>query len=497
MPARRPPSLRRLLLTHEFAFLVLVLITGALATSWAVIWQQSSSESVRLNLLAHTAQEIRTLLFRQIQEVSMAGLREDPETRALNRRYSRTMRELFNELRRNSANRGEDYAVQNLQTAFSHLQADLRKSLDDPFELNRLVRAKLLDPAFQQRFVADFETAYESLNGLVDRQLDQQSVRLERWLEIAPYALTVPLLAGIVLLVFSRRSLTLGFVRPMRAIIAGTRRMSAGHLDEPLAEQGVEELRELARSINQMAADLESSRDALVEQQRRAALGALVPVVAHNVRNPLAAIRATAQLLDGDENPEDVRETRQAIIETVDRLGRWVTALVSYLHPLEPQTRSLPAAALLDATAALMATRLEALGVRLERGPWDAGAEIDADPELMEQALYGLVTNAVEASPRGATVTLSVERDAAAVRLQIADEAGGLPFRPEPSELTPGPSTKRFGTGLGIPIAFKICNAHGFRIEFDVQEGEGTRVIITAPPAGTNAHAPSATEDAA
>lgn len=484
MPAPRPPSLRRLLLTHEFAFLVLVLITGALATSWALIWQQTSSESLRLNLLAHTAQEIRSLLFRQIQDVSMAGLREDPDTQALNRRYSKTMRELFNELRRNSAHRAEDYAVQNLQTAFSHLQADLRKTLDDPFELNRLVRSKLLDPAFERRYVADFETAYESLTGLIDQQLERQADRVTRWLDVAPWALTLPILAGVVLLVFSRRSLIRGFVRPMRAILDGTRRMSAGHLEAPLAEEGVEELRELARGINQMAADLEASRDALVDEQRQSALGALVPVVAHNVRNPLAAIRATAQLLDGSDSEAEVRETRTAIIDTVDRLGRWITALVSYLHPLKPHPRRVVATALFDAAAGLLSTRAEELGVRIERGTWDGEVAIDADPELMEQVLYGLATNAVEASPSGAVVCLEVERVRDEVCLRIRDVAGGLPFRPEPSELTPGPTTKRFGTGLGIPIAFKICKAHGFRIEFDVAEGVGTTVTVTAAAAG-------------
>jgi len=49
--------------------------------------------------------------------------------------------------------------------------------------------------------------------------------------------------------------------------------------------------------------------------------------------------------------------------------------------------------------------------------------------------------------------------------------------------LTPGPSTKRFGTGLGIPIAFKICSTHGFKLEFLIEEGEGTDVEITAPSA--------------
>lgn len=480
MSAVRPPSLRRLLLTHDLVFLALVVITGALAGTWAYLWQQSSAESIRLNRLSHTAQEIRSLAFKQMRDVSLAALREDPQATELNSTYVRTIQELFNALRRSSGNRGEDYAVQAMQTAFSLLQASLREALSDPQALNRLVRAKVLDPAFEQRFVGDFEQAFENFDGLLNQHLAAQAQAVRRRNQIAPYVLIVPIVGGIALLVFTRRSLTRGFVQPMRSIMDGTRAISAGHLSHVLPEDGVEEARELARGINGMAADLERSRSAVLEAERQAALGALVPVVAHNIRNPLAAIRANAQLLDGSESPEELREIRQGIIDTVDRLGRWVTALVSYLHPLHPQRRAVRAAAMFDAALDLLKPRLDQLGVRCARGNWDADVELEADSDLLEQALYGLLANAVEATPAGGIVTLAVERDGPMVRLLISDRAGGIPFTPEPSGLTPGPTTKRFGTGLGIPVAFKICNTLGYTLHFDVTPGQGTDTVIMA-----------------
>ena len=56
-----------------------------------------------------------------------------------------------------------------------------------------------------------------------------------------------------------------------------------------------------------------------------------------------------------------------------------------------------------------------------------------------------------------------------------------IPFDPKPNNLAPGPTTKRFGTGLGIPIAYKICQQHGWKLEFEINKGEGTTAIITAP----------------
>ena len=108
MPTPPIRSLRRLLLTHEFVFVLLVVITGGVGGTWGWQWQRWSAESIRLNQLAHTAQEIRSRLFKQIQEVAAAGLRGEDNVRALHAEHQRAIQELFNELRRQSAARAED-----------------------------------------------------------------------------------------------------------------------------------------------------------------------------------------------------------------------------------------------------------------------------------------------------------------------------------------------------------------------------------------------------
>lgn len=479
----RPRSLRRLLLAHDIAFLLLLVITGALAALWGTLWQQSSLEAMRLRGMSHTGEEIRAMVYRQMHEVTAAALRADPQVRELDSRHARAVQEAFNVLRRASDSRAEDYAVQNLQTAFSLLRANLRETLGDTYALNRLVRAKLLDPDFERRFVADFETAYAAFTGLMASQAEAQEQRVQRRLALAPWALSLPIALGVGLVLRSRRALSREFVRPMRAVLARLRAIAGGAREAAPPTVGATEVRELAQGIERMAAELAASQRALVEHEREAALGGLIPVVAHNVRNPLAAIRANAQLLDGGETAAELAESRAAIIDTCDRLGRWVTALVSYLHPLTPRLTVFRAVEPLDAVAGLLAPRIAEQGLELRREPWHTDVMLEADRDLLEQALYGLVNNAVEASPRGARLTLGVEADDGELRLSIVDEAGGLPFQPEPSELKPGPSTKRFGTGLGIPIAFKICKAHGFDLSFDITPGSGTRVVLRAPRA--------------
>jgi C4-dicarboxylate-specific signal transduction histidine kinase len=67
------------------------------------------------------------------------------------------------------------------------------------------------------------------------------------------------------------------------------------------------------------------------------------------------------------------------------------------------------------------------------------------------------------------------------IQLRILDRGAGMPFSPSPGDLSPGPSTKRFGTGLGIPFAFKVLDALGGSIDFSERDGGGTSVNLTLP----------------
>lgn len=481
MTLRPPNSLRRLLLTHELAFVVLVMVAGALGGVWAFFWQQTSAESIRLNGLAHVAQEIRSDLYRQINEVALARMRDDPAAEDVYAQYTKSIKTRFNNLRQRSESRAEAYAIQALQQAYSTIQVDMNEISDHPNMLNRIVRSKLLDPSFEEALVGDFESAFRSLRGLINQQLDAQAVKIKRWTRFAPYAIPIPIVIATILLLVSRASLIRGFVRPVQSVVAAIRRIGSEGLSIAADNDAVAEVGEIVRGITEMGAELERSRDALIDSERQAALGGLVPVVAHNIRNPLASIRASAQLLDYERGPREIEESKSAIIQTVDRLERWVSSLVSYLHPLKPQTQMVNATSLVDAPLSLLSARIKEKSIRIARQPWNEDAQVDVDADLIEQAFYAVISNAIDASSHEAKIVLSVFASPTQVVFGVEDWGGGMPFTPEPTGLEPGPTTKRMGTGLGIPVAFKVCKAHGWEIDYDIVEGKGTKVIITAP----------------
>ncbi|HEX2201041.1 MAG TPA: ATP-binding protein [Gammaproteobacteria bacterium] len=474
-------SLKSLLLTYELAFLFLVMVTSGLSGIWAYRWQQISVESVRLTGLLATAQRIRSDLFRQIKEVTLARLMEEPQALDLYAEYSRQIDRRFNMLRRRTASREDELAIQAMQRAYRVIQQDMNKIFTNPYLINRVVRLRILDPRYEQELVGEFEQAFQIFEALLAKQQRELEETVERSTQGLLVLLPILIVLAMALLVLSRLSLQRGFVRPMATVMLGARRISEGQLDHKIPVQGTEEMANLAQAINRMAIELARQRDALVESEKQAALGALMPVVAHNIRNPLASIRATAQLLDHADHPEEFREIKQAVVDTVDRLGRWVSALLSYLNPLKPYRITAPISSIVSNALRLLQPKLEAKGIHVVQADCAEEPEVSVDVDLMEQALYGLLLNAVDASPSGGRLTIAVKQGADHYTLSIEDQGPGLPFQPMPGSLSPGPSTKRFGTGLGIPFAFKVCNAHGWKLTFNPGEGGGARVAMDIP----------------
>ncbi|MBI2969627.1 MAG: HAMP domain-containing protein [Gammaproteobacteria bacterium] len=481
MPAPRKRSLKNLLFIHEVAFLFLVAVTGLLSGLYTYFWQRTSTEAVRINNLIYLTEQIRGQLFRQIQDVIRARILEDTRAVQAYRDYSRNINRDFNQLRRNSESRDEDEAIQSLQVAYREIQNDMNKIFEDPYSINLVVRMRILDPRFAEHMVGRFETGYGELKALLSRKNDRLVRTRDRWTRFAPVLIPVIFLVALLIVLRTARVLRTGFVAPMATVKEGAAVISRGKLDHRIPVRGVREVAEIAESINLMARDLSASRDALVQSEKQAALGALIPVVAHNIRNPLASIRATVQVLDEVENKQELQESRAAIIETIDRLGRWVNALVSYLHPLKPDYRSVAASRLVETALAVLKPKLDEKALRVIRENWEADTDLQMDPDLMEQAVSALLANAIEASPPDGTLNIALAREDGRFLISIRDAGPGIPFEPAPGNLEPAPSTKRYGTGLGIPIAFKICRSHGWDLAFKAGSGAGTTVTISAP----------------
>jgi signal transduction histidine kinase len=473
--------LRELAFTYAAGAAALVVLTVAIGSAGLILWQQSSREALRINSLVQATQGMRGALYRQMKEVFDAVFLEDPAAASQYRGHESEIQERLARLEGLAATAEEREAVARLKDAYVAIRAHTEGMLEDWPRHSLQEKRRILDIELEQGSLASYERAFVQLESLLDRQASalQQRLTLLAW--SSPLLLALPVVGAAVLMLWSRRWLKRAIVEPLVSVQRATEQISKGDLEHPVPEVGSAELQRLARSVNQMAADLASSRASLIRAEKESTLASLVPVVAHNIRNPLASIRATAQVINDGSLPAELSEGLKAIIATTDRLEHWTHALLSYLNPLEPQRALCSAGTLVENMAAMLQPHLERKHVRLDLGGFDRGMQLNIDAHLMEQALHGLVLNAVEASPEGGCVRVALTREGSRVALTVEDEGAGMPAAPQPAGLRPGPSTKRFGTGLGIPFAVKVIDMHGGSIRFACGERGGTRVQIGLP----------------
>ncbi|NKC13949.1 MAG: HAMP domain-containing protein [Gammaproteobacteria bacterium] len=483
-----PTSLKGLLLLNEGALFVLLILCGGVGALSTYYWQQSSAQALRLATMGSHAEHIRGDLYRQIEDVVRASLTGHSLAPAEHAEHVRRIDTRFDALSVLVTDPRERLAADFLRTTYDVLQRDMAGVSEDDATV---ARARLLDRAQEQWLLAEFESALTILSLILSNRQEHLQAGLDRWKQLSAGLVIVLLAFALGLAVLSLRQLRRRILLPIEALARGAAEFSHGNLSHRILADGVRDLEQLAQAFNTMAGDLERSQQALVEAEREAVLGALVPVVAHNIRNPLASIRATAQVIDARDDPDELAETRQAILHSVDNLERWLRSLLSYLHPLAPTLEAVPFDSVVAAPVDLARPLFDQRGLRLLYRSAADVAMAAADAGLVEQAIFGLLDNAAEASPRGATVYVEVTvrtGDDGRSRwnvLTIDDEGTSMKIQPQlassGARVRPGATTKSFGTGLGIPFAFKVIQAHGGTLEFTPRLEGGTRVTINIP----------------
>jgi signal transduction histidine kinase len=220
----------------------------------------------------------------------------------------------------------------------------------------------------------------------------------------------------------------------------------------------------------------------MVERERLAAVGEMTASVAHNLRNPLASIRALAQgsLRSGDQ--EQVSPSLRTIMDTVDRADRWLKDLLQGLKPIQLDRKPLEDLSLhLDRIAAAVEGFSSKLNVELKLEISPSLPQLDLDLRRLEQVLLVLLNNAVEASSPGDTVILGASTDNNEIHIEVRDEGSGMTEEIQSKLFTPYFTTKKGGLGLGLSLTQRIIHGHGGQIDVVSSPGQGTTMSIRIP----------------
>jgi signal transduction histidine kinase len=224
----------------------------------------------------------------------------------------------------------------------------------------------------------------------------------------------------------------------------------------------------------------------LAQGERLAALGQLAATVAHEVKNPLSAIKSIAQVMREDERVtgEYARDLELIVGET-DRLSRSVTQLLSFARESPQEIAPARADEVTRAVVELFDAQARAKGVRLDLRAEARDALAGEVVAAVRDALSNLVLNALQATPAGGTVRVELRREGELAAWSVTDEGAGVPSELRRRIWEPFFTTKQRGTGLGLAIVQRrVVEVGGEARLAPAREGEGARFELRVPVAG-------------
>ncbi len=345
------------------------------------------------------------------------------------------------------------------------------------------------------------QPALTQMNREIYRRARESSVRgaygrLEEILAAEGRSLIAIILLALVAGLVGSWLISRSLARPLRRLTRDMAVVGTGKLEHPIDVGSRDEIGELARAFANMTRHLNDSRAQVVQAEKLASIGEMSAAVAHGLRNPLASLRAAAQLVRLHPASPSAAEHLDAILEEVDRLDRRIRDLLSFSRPapFHPMTESLPRLVneILPAVAAPIREHRVELSVDV---PADLPS-IRVDPMQVEQAVLEIVSNALDAMPGGGRLRIaaSATGNGAApdeVVLEVSDTGAGIPEAALASVFEPFFTTRPEGTGLGLAIAKRYVEQNGGRLEIESRQGHGTTVRLRLPVADGH-HPPAA-----
>jgi two-component system sensor histidine kinase PilS (NtrC family) len=220
---------------------------------------------------------------------------------------------------------------------------------------------------------------------------------------------------------------------------------------------------------------LRRAEEELRRADRLAELGALSAELAHEIRNPLAAMRGSAELL-AEGGDAETRRLLGILHRESDRLGALVDDFLAFARPPVPLRRRCALDELVRQTVELLASDPLAVGVQVEVEP--AGLEADVDPDQIRQVLLNILRNALAAAGSGGRVRAYFSSTADVRRIHVWDSAGSIASTDLPHIFEPFFSKTPGGTGLGLSTVHSIVRAHGGQVQVSSSPTQGTEFVV-------------------
>lgn len=296
--------------------------------------------------------------------------------------------------------------------------------------------------------------------------------------------------AGPLLLIISTFFFIKGCTRSLSILTNATRKIKAGKLHYRIKEELKDEFGELALSFNEMAVSLQEQYNKLQETERLAVVGELSAGMAHEIKNPLAGIKVSIEVMSQDLvlDQED-KEVFLQIINEIDRINALLKSLLNYARPPKPESVSFDFHQVLDATIKTAQYSLKSPSGDNEEQQKEIEfvkdfspevPEIVADPGQMQQVFLNLILNSVDAIAKRGTIVIKTRKSSdETIQIAISDSGKGIDSQSLENIFKPFFTTKSHGTGLGLAICKRLIEQHNGGIISVSNNPEGTGVTFT------------------
>ena len=341
-----------------------------------------------------------------------------------------------------------------------------------------------------------YEQAYELCESFIEaneRYVDATMARAGRQIRWVAWAVSSCVLLTIGLGTVLLWLFFYGVVFPVRAMVADAR----GFVGDAVAEEKrlpTDELRAVGIYLRNLMSDvadtrttLERSRSQLKEAERLASVGKLAASVAHEIRNPLTALKMWLFSIQKDAGSDEALDRKFAIVaDEIRRLENIVNNFLEFSRPPELRVAIESIPALLDTTLELIEPRIAHRNISLERQDAPHLPPVRCDREQLKQVLLNLLNNAVEAVAENGRIRVStamgVDGDnRPVIVVRVSDSGPGVPPEAAQRVFEPFFSTKDHGAGLGLCIAARIMARHEGRLVLEPSDRTGTTFAVYLP----------------
>lgn len=256
--------------------------------------------------------------------------------------------------------------------------------------------------------------------------------------------------------------------------------------------------RELFQETRRAYEELKETQEKLIRSERLAAVGELAAQIAHEIRNPLGAISNSVGVLRRDlELHGDDRRLLQVVHDESQRLEQIVADFLRFARPRPIHKLPEQVSAILDDLLLLLSQERAAKSeIRIEKDYDTDLPLVELDSAQTREALWNLLVNAVEAMPKGGTISVSAARSNKGgnfLEIVVADTGKGIHADERDRIFEPFHTTKAEGTGLGLAIVQRVVEAHAGEVEVDSEEGVGSTFRLRfplSPESSSDAHRP-------